>query len=389
MTRAPRIATRLVRGGRLAEDPYGSTAVPLYQTASFVQPDARGGGAFDYTRSGNPTRAVLERQLADLEGGGHGFAFASGMAALTTLVRSSPGRRIVAGADLYGGAWRFLQQVAAVEGCDVSFVDARDPARVDAALAERPGLVLLESPTNPCMEVLDLRALAGVCAARDSLLAVDSSMMPPVLQRPLELGAHVVVHSATKFLGGHGDLTAGVVVTGEAGLAERIAFRQNAEGNALAPFECWLLLRGLKTLHLRVRAQQDNARAVAALLAEHPAVMRLRWPGSGVGGQAELHASQANGPGAVVCFETGDEAQSLRIVDALQLFSAAVSFGGVASQASLPCRMSHASIPAGERAARALPEDLIRLAVGIEDPEDLVTDLEQALAIARVATLPA
>ncbi len=372
-------ATLLVRGGRLTEDPHGATSVPIYQTATFAQESALGGGEYDYSRSGNPTRAALEQQLADLEGASRACAFASGMAALSTLLRLAPGNRIVAGDDLYGGCWRLLMQVAVAGGTEVIFVDTTDVEAVRTALAGIPALVLLETPTNPLLRVTDLSAVAQICRESAALLAVDNSLMSPLLQRPLELGADLVVHSATKFLGGHGDLTAGVIAARDPELGERVAFFQSAEGNALAPFDCWLLLRGMKTLSLRLREQQRNAALLAAELKTRDGVLDLIWPGLPDFRDREIHDAQCSGPGAVLCFRTGSVERSLALVDALQLYTVAVSFGGVASQASLPCRMSHASIPEEVRRARALPEDLIRIAVGVEDGEDLLVDLQQAL----------
>lgn len=369
--------TALVRHGTHPGDPHRPLSTPIYQTALFEQPSASTFGAYDYTRSGNPTRAALERQLARLEGAEFASAFASGMAALTALTRLVPRGRIVAGSDLYGGTFRLLTSLAEPSGIDVEFVDTTDLAAVERALARPTGLVLLETPTNPLLEIVDLRSITALARARGALVAVDNSLLSPLLQRPLELGADLVVHSATKFLCGHGDATAGAVVTRDRELARRIAFVQNAEGNGLAPFEAWLVLRGLKTLHLRLREQQRTARRIARRLATAPGILRVHYPGLRGHRNRELHESQASGPGSVLSFETGCVASSERLVDALRQFSIAVSFGGVHSSVSLPCRMSHASIPG---ARRTLPEDLVRLSVGVEHPDDLLEDLANALA---------
>jgi len=371
--------TRLVRHDAAPEDPWRPLSTPIYQTACFAQPSATEFGAYDYTRSGNPTRAVLERELAGLEGAAHAWAFASGMAALAVVTRLAAGGRIVAGDDLYGGTHRLLTRICAPQGIEVEFVDPTELAALERALARPTSLVLLETPSNPLLRIADLRAVAALCRARGTLLCVDSSLMTPLRQRPLALGADLVVHSATKFLCGHGDVTAGVVATNDARLAERIAFVQNAEGAGLAPFESWLLLRGMKTLALRLRAQERNARRVARFLAGHPAVTRVHYPGLSSHPARALHRSQSSGDGAVLAFETGSFERSRRVVESLRLFTIAVSFGSVHSQASLPCRMSHASIPAAARAERGLPEDLVRLSLGIEDVEDLLRDLERAL----------
>lgn len=358
-------ATALLHHDPAPGDPFSPLSTPIYQTATFAQESALEFGPYDYSRSGNPTRTVLERQLAALEGAQHASAFASGMAALTTLTRLAAGGRILAGDDLYGGTWRLLSRITAQQGIEVEYVDACDLEAVAAALRTPARLVLVETPTNPLLRVLDLPALARLCHERGALLAVDNSLLSPLLQRPLDSGADLALHSATKFLCGHGDVTAGAIASNDADLAARIAFVQNAEGNALAPFDCWLLLRGLKTLHLRVREQQRNARRVAAFLRRQPGVRNLRYPGAG----------------SVLGFETGGLESSRRLVESLQLFTIAVSFGSVHSTVSLPCRMSHASIPEAVRCARHLPEDLVRLSIGIEDADDLLQDLEQGLTL--------
>lgn len=382
------LSTQLVHFDPAPGDPLRPTSTPIYQTATFCQPDADGQGPYDYTRSGNPTRSVLQRQLARLEGGCAAFVFASGMAALSTLTSLlQVGDHVLAGDDLYGGSYRLLDQVARRRGLLSSAVDLTDLAAVRAGLRPSTRLLLVETPTNPLQRICDLRALAAICRERDVLLAVDNSLLSPLLQQPLLLGADLVVHSATKHLGGHSDLTAGVLAVRNPDLAERIAFLQNAEGTALGPFDSWLLLRGLKTLALRLERQQTNALRVAEFLAAHPAVRRVHYPGLSEHPGAALHRSQARGAGAVISFETGDLRWSRQVVEATSLFSIAVSFGNLSSFISLPCRMSHASIPAAVRAERALPEDLVRLSIGIEAAEDLVADLAQAFCKARAQAL--
>ncbi|TAH36364.1 MAG: aminotransferase class I/II-fold pyridoxal phosphate-dependent enzyme [Planctomycetota bacterium] len=356
-------ATQLLRFDAAPGDPYRPLSTPIYQTATFAQTSALEFGPYDYSRSGNPTRSVLERQLAALEGAQYASAFGSGMAALTTLTRLAAGGRILAGDDLYGGTYRLLSRISAHQDIAVDYVDATDLDAVGAALRSPTKLVLVETPTNPLLRVLDLPSLARLCHERGALLAVDNSLLSPLLQQPLGIGADLALHSATKFLCGHGDVTAGAIATNDSDLASRISFLQNAEGNALAPFDSWLLLRGLKTLHLRVREQQRNARRIAAFLGRQPAIRNLRYPGRG----------------SVLCFETGDIETSRRLVESLRLFTIAVSFGSVHSTVSLPCRMSHASIPEAIRRSRHLPEDLVRLSIGIEDADDLLEDLAQAL----------
>jgi cysteine-S-conjugate beta-lyase len=373
-------ATELIHFEAAPDDPFTPLSTPIYQTATFEQPSAIEFGRYDYSRSGNPTRAVLEAQLARLERAPRAFAYASGMAALQAVGSLvAPGATLLAGDDLYGGTHRLLTQVLQARGVTVRFADLANPERAAHALADRPSLVLVETPTNPLLRVVDLRRLAQMAHQAGARLAVDASLLSPYLMRPLELGADLVVHSATKALGGHSDLTAGVVAASDAALCEKLAFHQNAEGVALGPFDSWLLLRGIKTLGLRLDRQQANAQRLAEFLAAHPDVARVRFPGLRDHPGAALHRDQAHGPGAVLSFETGSFERSRRLVEALKLFRIAVSFGSVISTASLPCRMSHASIPEAVRVARELPEDLIRLSVGIEDADDLIADLAAAL----------
>ncbi|KAB2963930.1 MAG: aminotransferase class V-fold PLP-dependent enzyme [Thermoanaerobaculia bacterium] len=375
-----RSATRCVHL-RDDADPHAASVPPLYQTATFRQPGAAEAGEFDYSRTDNPTRRLLETQLAGLEGGRHAFAYGSGMAALAALLRLvEPGGEILAGDDLYGGTTRWLARVAPLCGVAVRHLDATDPERVAAAIGRRTRLLLVETPSNPRLRIAPLAALAAVARRRGVRLAVDNSLLSPLLQRPLALGADLVVHSATKILGGHGDLTAGVVVVDDEVLAERLAFHRNAEGAALAPFEAWLLLRGLKTLALRVEQQGRSAALLAHHLAADPRVRRVWFPELPGHPGRELHAAQAAGPGPLLAFETGDPELSRRLVDGLRLFAVAVSFGSVASAATLPFRLSHAAVPEPLRDRLAPPPDLVRLAVGLEDPRDLIEDLEQAWA---------
>ena len=384
-----KVATRIVRFTPEPGDAYAATSPPLYQTATFAQSSVVESGPYDYSRSGNPTRRMLERRVAELEEAEHAFAYASGLAALAAVVRvvagsngaeRGGGGEVLAGDDLYGGTYRLLSRQLAGQGLGVRYVDTTDLAAVAAAFSPRTRLLLVETPTNPLLRIADLRALAALAHAQGALLAVDNSLLSPFLQVPLALGADVVVHSATKSLCGHGDLTAGVVAVRDAALAAELAFAQNAEGTALGPFDAWLLLRGMKTLAVRLERQEANARRIADRLAAHPRVRRVHYPGLPDHPGRALHETQSKGAGSVVSFETGSLDLSRRIAEATRLFTRAVSFGSVGSLISLPCRMSHASIPAAVRESRALPEDLIRLAVGIEDAGDLLDDLEQALA---------
>jgi cystathionine beta-lyase len=375
-----RLATRLVHYDACPADPYRPVATPIYQTATFEQETAAEFGRYDYSRSGNPTRTVLEDQLARLENGSRAFAFASGMAAVSTALKlAGPGDEVLAGHDLYGGTYRLLSRLVERKSIVVRHASSAAVESFREAMTPRTRLVLVESPTNPLMDIVDIRSLAALAHERGALLCVDNSLMSPALQRPLAHGADVAVHSATKFISGHSDVTGGALVVRSPELADQIYFWQNAEGTALGPFDSYLLLRGLKTLDVRVKRQEKNAARLARYLSERSDVRRVYYPGLEKHPGSGLHAAQARGPGSIICFETGSAARSQQFAESLKLFAITVSFGSVNSSVSLPSRMSHASIPAAVRASRRLPEDLVRLSVGIEAAADLVEDIEQAL----------
>ncbi|XP_015900622.1 cystathionine beta-lyase, chloroplastic isoform X1 [Ziziphus jujuba] len=361
-------------------DPYEAVNAPLYQTATFKQPSALENGPYDYTRSGNPTRDLLESLLAKLDKADRALCFTSGMAALAAVAHLvGTGEEIVAGDDLYGGSDRLLSKVIPKTGVVVKRVNTSDLDEVASAIGPWTKLVWLESPTNPRLIISDIRKIAEMAHAHGALLMVDNSIMSPVLSRPLELGADIVMHSATKFIAGHSDLMAGVLAVKGESLAKELYFLQNAEGSGLAPFDCWLCLRGIKTMALRVEKQQENAQKVAEFLTSHPRVKKVNYAGlPGHPGRA-LHYSQAKGAGSVLSFLTGSLALSKHIVETTKYFSITVSFGSVKSLISMPCFMSHASIPADVREARGLTEDLVRISVGIEDVDDLIADLDNAL----------
>ncbi len=364
------------------DDVYGAVVPPIYQTATFRQPTAAEFGEYDYTRTANPTRTLVERQLAELEGGAHACAFASGMSAITALVRMlTVGDEIIAGNDLYGGTVRLFEQMRR-QGIGVRYADPTEIDAVRSALTSRTRLIFIETPTNPLLRISDIRSLAQLAHEAGVMFAVDNSMLSPCFQRPLALGADFVIHSATKFLCGHSDVTAGAVITNDLALHEGIAFQQNAEGAGLSPFESWLLLRGIKTLALRVERQNESALRVAKFLELHPAVKKVYYPGLKDHYGHEIHRSQSAGDGAVISFTTGDATLSERVVEAMRLFEIAVSFGSVGSVISLPFRMSHASIPDAVKKPLAPPADLVRISVGIEAVEDLIDDLDQAFAAA-------
>jgi cystathionine beta-lyase len=350
-------------------DPFSPTVTPIYQTATFALDEQ---STFDYTRSGNPTRRVLESQLARVEGGTKAFAFASGMAAIDAVASLvACGQEILASVDLYGGTYRLLTEILPRRGVSVRFEND--------GLEGTPALVFIETPTNPLQRVTDLFRLSERCRAAGTLLAVDNSLLSPCLQRPLDCGADLVLHSGTKYLSGHADVTAGVVVAKDDGIAERIAFHQNAAGTGLAPFEAFLLSRGMKTLPLRIERQERTAKLVVERLRLHRGVTRVHYVGLEGHPGRDTHFRQARGAGAVIAFETGSSERSRAFAERLELFSRTVSFGSIASTVCLPSVMSHASIPERVRRERAFPEDLVRLSIGLEHEHDVVEDVVRAL----------
>jgi cystathionine beta-lyase len=383
-----KFASKLVSFDVAPGDPFRPMATPIYQTATFEQEEATAFGPYDYSRSGNPTRTVLEEQIAGLENGTRGFCFSSGMAAITCVTRLlKTGDEILADSDLYGGTCRLFTRVLDRTGITARYADACDIEAFAAQINDRTKLVYLESPTNPLLRVVDIRQIADLAHAMGALLAVDSSTMSPYLQNPMDLGADIVLHSATKFLCGHSDVTAGVIVVKNDELAKQIYFLQNAEGSALGPFDAFLFLRGLKTLKLRMDAQQKNAQAIAEWLEAHPQVTAVNYPGLASSPGYLLQHRQARGAGAVLSFTTGSAEASRIIVEATRMFSICVSFGSINSTISLPGCMSHASVPPEVGELRDLPGDLVRISVGIEDAGDLIADLRQAFAAAFSPTV--
>ncbi|KAK7187848.1 homoserine O- acetyltransferase [Paraphaeosphaeria sporulosa] len=372
-----------------SNDQYNAASVPIYQSATFKQTSATGGGMeYDYTRSGNPTRTHLERHLAKIMNAERALVVSSGMGALDVITRLlRPGDEVVTGDDLYGGTNRLLKYLSTHGGIVVHHVDTTDPESLRAVVNNKTAMVLLETPTNPLIKIVDIPSIASITHAANpaAVVAVDNTMLSPMLQNPLDLGADVVYESGTKYLSGHHDLMAGVIAINDNALGEKLYFTINASGCGLSPFDSWLLLRGIKTLGVRMEKQQANAMRIATFLESHG--FKVRYPGLKSHPQYDLHWSMARGAGAVLSFETGDVNVSERIVESARLWAISVSFGCVNSLISMPCRMSHASIDAKTRAERALPEDIIRLCVGIEDPEDLIDDLSRALVQAGAVNL--
>ncbi|KKA26047.1 hypothetical protein TD95_000348 [Thielaviopsis punctulata] len=364
-----------------SRDQYGSSSVPIYQTATFKQVTAAGGQQeYDYTRSGNPTRTHLERHLAKIMNANRVLAVGSGMGALDVITRMlRPGDEVITGDDLYGGTHRLLTYMKNNQGIIVKHINTTTVDAVAASVSNKTAMVLLETPTNPLIKIVDIPSIARLVheANPTALVVVDNTMLSPMLANPLDLGADIVYESGTKYLSGHHDIMAGVIAVNDAALGDKMYFTINSTGCGLSPNDSFLLMRGVKTLAIRMERQQANAQKIAEFLEQRG--FRVRYPGLKSHPQYDLHWSMARGAGAVLAFETGDAAVSQRIVEAARLWGISVSFGCVNSLISMPCQMSHASIDAKTRAERQMPEDIIRLCVGIENAQDLIDDLSRAL----------
>lgn len=376
--------TRAIHAGQPADPATGATIIPIHQTTTFTQDEIGRHKGFEYSRSGNPTRRALEDCLASLEEGQYGLAFASGMAAITAVLSIlRPGDHVAAIEDIYGGTYRLFEKVYPLLQVATSYVDMQDPAALEKAIRPSTKLVWVESPTNPLLQVVDIGAIAAVCRARGVLLAVDNTFATPYLQLPLALGAHIAVHSTTKYINGHSDAIGGAVVTRDKDIFSALRFYQNAAGGVPGPFECWLTLRGIKTLAVRMRAHEENALAVAQYLQGHPQLEAVYYPGLAGHPQHELAKRQMRGFGGMVTFRIrGGRERANAFFKALRIFSLAESLGGIESLACYPAEMTHGSIPREERERRGITDGTIRLSVGIEDGEDLVADLQQALGAA-------
>ncbi len=373
--------TNLIQLGVGFDEKTGAISVPIYPSATYRHPGVGESTGYDYTRSGNPTRQVLENGLAELEGGSRGLVFSSGMAALTTFfLHFSQGDHLIVSEDLYGGTYRVLDQIFANFGLTVSYVNTTDTEAVAAAISDQTRALLVETPGNPLLGISDLAALGKLCQQHEILFAVDNTFLSPLLQRPCEFGADVVIYSATKYLGGHNDLCAGVLIARDQELGEKLYFLQNSTGAILPPFDCWLLLRSLKTLALRIDQHCKNAIIVAKWLEQHPKVTEIYYPGLKQHPGHELSKNQAKDFGGMLSFRVCSAEHARSVLKRLKLISFAESLGGVESLMTLPAIQTHADIPEAERERLGICERLLRLSVGTESVEDIIADLEQALA---------
>jgi cystathionine gamma-lyase len=379
-----RFATRAVHAGTIPDPLAGAVMVPIYQTSTYIQ-DALGRPhkGYEYARTRNPTREALERNVAALEGGRHGFAFGSGLAALDAVMKLlSAGDHVVCGENVYGGTHRQMTHIWARLGLRFTFVDTTDARRIAEAVGPETRMIFVETPTNPLMRLCDLVTAGEIAHRGQALSVVDNTFATPCFQRPLELGADIVLHSTTKYLNGHSDMVGGMLVVERDDLAERIGFIQNAAGAVPGPFDCWLALRGTKTLALRMRQHDASGRRIAAWLERDSRVERVHYPGLPSHPQHELACRQMTGFGGMIAIELGSLERAKRFIERTKLFVLAESLGGVESLVGHPASMTHASVPREMREAMGLVDSLVRLSVGIEDPDDLIADLDQALALA-------
>ena len=374
--------SKTIHGGQQPDKGYGAVMPPVYLTSTYAQSTPGGHQGYEYSRTHNPTRTALEAALASIEDGAHGFCFGSGMAAIDAVVKLlSPGDEVISTNDLYGGSYRIFTKIFEDFGIAFHFVDMQDPANVAAKINAKTKLIWVETPTNPMMNVVDIEAMHKLVADKDILLAVDNTFASPYLQQPLTMGADIVMHSATKYLGGHSDVILGALVVSDAALAERLSFIQNASGAVCGPLDAFLVLRGIKTLHVRMQRHCENGEKIAHFLANHPKVAKVYWPGFPTHPNHEVAKRQMNGFGGMISFVLADDSteKATQMVEQLQLFTLAESLGGVESLAGHPASMTHASIPKVEREKSGVVDGLIRLSVGIEDSDDLIEDLKQAI----------
>ncbi|HEV3277663.1 MAG TPA: cystathionine gamma-synthase [Terriglobia bacterium] len=374
-------STDAIHVGQEPDPATGAIIVPIYQTSTYVQEELGKNKGYEYARTSNPTRSALERNLACLEGGRYAYAFASGMAAinaLMTLMKS--GDHVLASHNLYGGSFRLFERVLKDFGLTFSYANTSRLEEVESAIRPNTRVLYVETPTNPVMEITDIAAAAALAHNRGLLLAVDNTFMSPYFQRPLELGADLVLHSTTKYLNGHSDGVGGAIILNDAALAGRLKFLQNAAGAILGPFDSWLVLRGVKTLAVRMRQHDANGQAIAQFLAAHPKVRKVYYPGLATHPQHELARRQMKGFGGMIAFETGSVENAKAVLRTVRLCSLAESLGGVETLISHPATMTHASVPPEDRQRLGITDGLVRISVGIEDVDDLIADLDYSLA---------
>ncbi|SFS43251.1 bifunctional cystathionine gamma-lyase/homocysteine desulfhydrase [Marininema halotolerans] len=375
-----RLDTKLIHGGIMGDKQTGAVSVPIYQVSTYQQEAIGKHRGYEYSRTGNPTRTALETLIAELENGVRGFAFASGMAAVSTVVSMfNQGDHLVVGDDIYGGTYRVLSKVFNRLGIRSTFVDSSRPEEVEAAILPETKAVYIETPSNPLLKVTDLSKMTSICQSKGLLLIVDNTFLTPYWQNPLDLGADIVLHSATKYIGGHSDVVAGLVVVNSEEMGEQLHFLQNSIGAVLGPQDSWLLMRGLKTLGLRMRQHEKGAAQLAKWLASRKDIESVFYPGLKDHVGHEIARAQARGFGGMISFDVGSGQRAEEVLSRTKWFTLAESLGAVESLISVPARMTHASIPEERRAELGIVEGLIRISVGVEDPEDLIEDLEQAL----------
>jgi len=377
-----RFNSKTIHGGQHPDKAYGAVMPPIYQTSTYAQTTPGGHRGYEYSRSANPTRTALENALASIENGNYGLAFASGLAAIDAVLKLlKPGDEVLATNDLYGGSYRLFKRVYEKFGIVFRFLDMQDAKAIETEISHATRMVWLETPTNPLMNIMDISAIAKITKQKGLLLAVDNTFASPYLQLPLELGADIVMHSATKYLGGHSDLVVGALVVNDKDLADQLYFIQNASGAICGPMDSFLTLRGIKTLHVRMQRHCENGEAIAHFLNTHPKIEKVYWPGFESHPNHAVAKKQMKGYGGMISFvpKGGNYTDAIKIVEKLKIFTLAESLGGVESLAGHPASMTHASIPKEEREKIGVVDALIRLSVGIEDVDDLIADLAQAL----------
>tara|TARA_R110000868_G_scaffold124959_4_gene330094 strand:- start:24979 stop:26133 length:1155 start_codon:yes stop_codon:yes gene_type:complete len=374
--------SKVIHGGQEPDKAYGAVMPPIYQTSTYAQTTPGAHKGYEYSRSANPTRSALEKSLASIENGTYGLAFGSGLAAIDAVLKLlNPGDEVVSTNDLYGGSYRLFKEIFEKYGIVFHFVGMQDPTKIEAYITKKTKLIWVETPTNPMMSIIDIKGIAALSKKHAIMLAVDNTFASPYLQQPLDLGADIVMHSATKYLSGHSDVVLGALVVKDKELADKLYFIQNASGAVCGPMDSFLVLRGIKTLHVRMQRHCENGAAIAKYLAGHPKIEKVYWPGFEDHPNHHIAKAQMNGFGGMISFIPNGSAykDAIKIVEKLQLFTLAESLGGVESLVGHPASMTHASIPKEEREKVGVVDALIRLSVGIEDVEDLIADLENAL----------